>query len=137
MTHIYTFKCSHDPSKRDDGWYAITSETDVVEYDQVIGKRGRVEHVVQKVLHFFKADKSYCGKFESIPADAYMDNNPEGYCSDCLKGLRKQIVHNMELRDSNGGKGDESDNVIDWAANAALDHPETSKSGHEATKVIK
>ena len=133
MTHIYTFKCTSDPNEHDDGWYAIPSENATVEYDQAIGKRGRVEHVVQPILHFFKDGKSYCGKFTTIPSDAHMDNNPEGYCRDCLPGLRKQISHNWELRDANDGKGDESENVIDWKAIAAKDKPETSRTGHEAT----
>lgn len=133
MTHIYTFKCTSDPKERDDGWYAVPSEKVFVEYDQAIGKRGRIDHVKQAKLHFFKDGKSYCGKYPSIPNDAHMDNNPAGYCSDCLVGLRKQIAHGWKLRDANGGKGDESENVIDWKAIAAKDKPQTSKTSHEAT----
>ena len=130
MPHIYTFKCTSNPDERDDGWYAVPSENEYVEYDQAVGKRGRIKHVKQSRLHFFKDGKSYCGKFSTFPSDATPQNNPEGYCSDCLPGLRKQIAHSWDLRDANNGEGDESENVIDWKAVAAKDHPQTATTSH-------
>lgn len=119
-------------TKADDGWHAIPGEVPV---DQIV--RVKVEFdKIYKVpkQHFFFDGKCLCNKYPTIPTDAYRENNPAGYDRECLKIFRKQfVVRALELK-VKGEAGDiagaEAENIIDYKAVAAKDHPESAHSGH-------
>lgn len=119
-------------TKPDDGWYAIPGEVPVDFLVRVKVEFNKIHKVPKQ--HYFVNGKCLCGKYPSYPSDAYRENNPPGYDSECLKVMRKQIVVKaLELK-AKGDAGDiagaEAENVIDYKAAAAKDHPESAKSGH-------
>ena len=89
--------------------------------------KGEFEKIYKvPVQHYFKNGKSLDGKYATIPSGAHRENDPVGYCSECLAGVRKQTIQAYALRDA----GDETKNVIDYKVTAAKDKPESATSGH-------
>lgn len=119
-------------TKPDDGWYAIPGEVPVDFMVRVKVEFNKIYKVPKQ--HFFFDGKCLCGKYPTIPSGAYRENNPAGYDSECLKVMRKQFVERALKLKEKGLAGDtagaEAENVIDYRAAAAKDHPESAKSGH-------
>ena len=119
-------------TKPDDGWYAIPGEVPVDFLVRVKVEFNKIYKVPKQ--HFFFDGKCLCGKYPTIPSDAYRENNPPGYDSECLKIMRKDfVVRALKLKEmglAGDTAGAEAENVIDYRAAAAKDHPESAKSGH-------
>ena len=119
-------------TKANDGWYAIPGEVPVDFLVRVKVEFNKTYKVPKQ--HFFFDGKCLCGKYPSISTDAYRDNNPPGYDSECLNIFRKQFVVRALMLKAKGEAGDitgaEAENVIDYKAAAAKDHPESAHSGH-------
>jgi len=119
-------------TKPDDGWHAIPGEVPVDHMVRVKVEFDKIYKVPKQ--HFFFDGKCLCGKYPSIPTDAFRENNPAGYDSECLKVMRKQIVEKALALKEQGEAGDtagaEAENVIDYKAAAVMDHPESAHSEH-------
>ena len=119
-------------TKPNDGWYAIAGEVPVDHMVRVKVEFDKIYKVPKQ--HYFVDGKCLCGKYPSIPSDAYRENNPAGYDRECLKFVRKDYVERPLALKVKGEAGDvagaEAENVIDYKAVAAKDHPESAHSGH-------
>lgn len=119
-------------TKENDGWYAIAGEVPVDFMVRVKVEFNKIYKVPRQ--HYFVDGKCLCGKYPSLPSDAYRENNPAGYDSECLKLVRKDYVVRALTLKEKGEAGDiagaEAENVIDYKATAAKDHPESAHSGH-------
>lgn len=83
--------------------------------------------------HYCVNGKALCGLSEPEGSGFYNDSRNQ--CDKCRAGLRKKTINDYKLRDDCRAnkisvEKAESENVIDYKAAEAKDHPETSSVSH-------
>ena len=112
MVKIYNY------NSKTDGWKSVASEGPGKEMTFPQGQRKDIT-VKVPLQHYFRNGSSMCDKYSTEPTDSAFYNNPANYCSDCLVGARKMAKEANELL----AAGDESKNVVDYAAAEKKDNP--------------
>ena len=116
MAHIYNY------NPKTDGWKVFpNTKINKIKIDQKM--RGIREYDIP-LTHYVKAGVTFCGINEPEGSSYY--NDIRNQCDGCREGLRAQTIEAFALRDAN----DESKNVIDYAAAAKKDKPESSRVSH-------
>jgi len=107
---IYTY------DSKTDGWKKFPDAP--VKIVKVDGKMRGIKEWEIPLTHYCVAGKTLCGLPEAEGSSWY--NDTKNQCDGCREGMRQKTKHDFGLRDS----GDETENVVDYKANAAKDKPE-------------
>ena len=123
---IYNF----DPKK--DGWKKLPdAPLNDIKIDQKL--RGIRAYKLPET-HYFKNGKSFCG-LDEVPGTTFYNDPKTQTCSKCKQGVREQTkaAKRLEERAASGeitSTEAEKDNVVDYKAAEAEDHPETATVSH-------
>lgn len=121
----------YSTDSKKDGWKAFPgAATKTIKID--MKQRGIRERDIP-FTHYVVKGVALCGETEPEGSGFYNDSRNQ--CDDCREGVRKQTKHDKQLEaDCRAGKISvekaESENVIDYKANAAKDKPESSSVSH-------